>query len=559
MKKTTLIIGYAFCFFGLCTATPPTMQFWNDYAAGSTGAFCRVEFECRIANGGFKTGGVCWNTTGNPTLEDASATYQSKTGTSFLCKMTGLEPTTRYYVRPYITTITPEETYYGDAMCIYTIPAGNLTYTNNHNATDDADSTVYKRLETVGQHAQQLYHDWTSISKHVWFNYSPGTPTADANYEGWIRFGENTSYQRTGTLLHELNHVMGSGTWSGWSDLFDSSGKWKGHRANEVAWLITGDSAVYVQKSGVHFWLKNAVGDDYAIGINGAQEDHNSEFQYIFNCLVTQAFTEDGLPFNYQSMPIPGYSLKVASDTTAFYIKPNGEQYGRYTSYLRENEGKLELTEYSGQQAIADEHAAWLPEYLPAERRYIIKNAATGNYLSILTENSDILLVNRAEEEDGNSSIFQLIRTLDGTFTDSNENTSLTTQSFSIVGNPEKNMALDFNIRMQPIPIAYSAGKASQQWLFFTKEEALLFDQINGLTALPSNMSENIRICNRSGYIHISNIPHNARVECFDITGKCLLKSESGNNEIDIPVQTGLYVVCIETEQSKMARKVIIQ
>ena len=196
---------------------------------------------------------------------------------------------------------------------------------------------------------------------------------------------------------------------------------------------------------------------------------------------------------------------------------------------------------------------------LPAAQDTIIKNAATGNYLSILTENSDILLVNRAEEEDGNSSIFQLIRTLDGTFTDSNENTSLTTQSFSIVGNPEKNMALDFNIRMQPIPIAYSAGKASQQWLFFTKEEALLFDQINGLTALPSNMSENIRICNRSGYIHISNIPHNARVECFDITGKCLLKSESGNNEIDIPVQTGLYVVCIETEQSKMARKVIIQ
>ncbi len=559
MKKTTLMICMLCC-CAFHAQGEPTMQFRNDFAAGSTGAFCRVDFECYLADGGFKTGGVCWNTTGNPTLDDASTTYLSKTGTSFLCRLTDLQPTTRYYVRPYITTISPEETYYGDAMCIYTIPAGNLTYTNNHNETDDADYTVYNRLEACARQAQQLYYDWTSISKHVWFNYDPGVSTADANYEGWVRFGSSTSYQQTGTMLHELNHAMGSGTRSDWGDLFDSDGKWKGHRANEVAWLITGDSSVYVQQSGVHFWLKNATGSDYAIGINGASEDSGSEFQYIFNCIVTQAFTEDGLPVNsWEYMPTPGFSLKVTSDTTKYYIKPNGEQYGRYTSYLRDNDGTLQLAAYTGRQALADEHAAWLLEYLPADRRYTIKNAATGNYLSVLTNDGNVLVVDR-NETDANASLFQLIRTIDGTATDSNGSTTLTTQSFSLVGNPDANLALDFNLSLQPTPIAYSSGKASQQWLFFTQEEALLFDQATGTTALPQHQAADISITGTAGSIHLSNLPADAQLRCFDLTGKCLFSRAAAQGDVHIPVGTkGIYLVCVTSASGQIARKVPVQ
>ncbi len=46
--------------------------------------------------------GVCWNTAGNPTIEDSITTDGSGTGI-FLSNLTGLSPNTLYYVRAYVT------------------------------------------------------------------------------------------------------------------------------------------------------------------------------------------------------------------------------------------------------------------------------------------------------------------------------------------------------------------------------------------------------------------------------------------------------------------------
>lgn len=57
--------------------------------------------------------GVCWNTTGNPTLADSSTSDGTGTG-SFVSTLTGLVPGTRYYVRAY--AVQDAETVYGASV-----------------------------------------------------------------------------------------------------------------------------------------------------------------------------------------------------------------------------------------------------------------------------------------------------------------------------------------------------------------------------------------------------------------------------------------------------------
>lgn len=58
--------------------------------------------------------GLCWNTTGNPTLADSSAAAGSGTGAFTNVAMPGLLPRTTYYVRAYATNA--EGTAYGSVM-----------------------------------------------------------------------------------------------------------------------------------------------------------------------------------------------------------------------------------------------------------------------------------------------------------------------------------------------------------------------------------------------------------------------------------------------------------
>ena len=132
------------------------------------------------------------------------------------------------------------------------------------------------------------FNNFTSITKHVTVNYSPGTPTADANFAGWINMGAVESYQRTGTALHEMAHTVGIGQHWRFDDLFTDN-RYNGERANEIVQLMSGNDEEYIRKSGVHFW---------PYGINGAHEDTGEEDLYITHCLILQGMKTDGLPSN---------------------------------------------------------------------------------------------------------------------------------------------------------------------------------------------------------------------------------------------------------------------
>lgn len=81
--------------------------------------------------------GVCWNTTGNPTVSDTKTTDELGVA-SFTSKLTGLTIGTTYYLRAYATN--SEGTAYGNTIIFETL---------GETFTDSRDGSVYKMV-TIG-------------------------------------------------------------------------------------------------------------------------------------------------------------------------------------------------------------------------------------------------------------------------------------------------------------------------------------------------------------------------------------------------------------------------
>ncbi|WP_140486303.1 hypothetical protein [Flavobacterium sp. GSA192] len=225
--------------------------------------------------------GLVYNTATKPTIAD-NKIARSKVEDKFKERIRNLKPETLYYVRPY--AVTPGGVLYGEEFVISTIKKGNFTYSFNQNGADAATVT---RIKAAFDLATTYYNNFTSIVKHVTVNYSPGTPTADANFSGWINMGANASYQKAGTAMHEMAHAVGVGQHSKYTELM--KGTWQGKRANEILQMMTNDPAALVKGDGMHFW---------PYGVNGAHEDDGSDFLYIMNALILQGMKADGLPSN---------------------------------------------------------------------------------------------------------------------------------------------------------------------------------------------------------------------------------------------------------------------
>src|SRR5690606_12053069 len=70
-----------------------------------------------------------------------------------------------------------------------------------------------KRITDAMDSAVALYNKTGVFKKTLTANNSPGTPTADANYDGWINFGGSIN---TRVALHEIGHTLGIGTHPNW-------------------------------------------------------------------------------------------------------------------------------------------------------------------------------------------------------------------------------------------------------------------------------------------------------------------------------------------------------
>lgn len=93
------------------------------------------------------------------------------------------------------------------------------------------------------------YNSLGLFDKQVTANNSPGTPTADANYDGNIQFGGSYNSR---VAIHELSHCMGAGTYWRWPQLM-VNGAWTGQYTNLQLSAFDGAGSV-LHGDTMHFW-----------------------------------------------------------------------------------------------------------------------------------------------------------------------------------------------------------------------------------------------------------------------------------------------------------------
>lgn len=265
---------------------------------------------------------------------------------------------------------------YGDVIKVVTIPKGTITHWYNNGG----DAATNDRLNNaINTSIDYYWNNLTSIHGFgISVNYSPGTPTADCSYGGWMRVGENTSYQAPGTIMHEAFHGIGVGTHDMWwnSEMRSAGnrGDWLGDRVTEAVRFWDNSTTAVITGDDTHLW---------PYGCNGAHEDTHSDNLYCMMGILAQALNEDGLPGSSEiGYALPYYSFNH-EDGVKYYIKNEDEKRGLRSAYLVETDmHTLEWKTMDAEEAVADDAAAWYLSFTPANQYYQLRNVSTGYYMT---------------------------------------------------------------------------------------------------------------------------------------------------------------------------------
>jgi hypothetical protein len=355
------------------TGKIPTVVTDTRFVRGATMAFGRIKSV--TSNGAtIKTRGFCVSENPEPTINDilSSATLTNN-GQIYWIK--DLKPATKYYMRAYAVT-SGYQVAYGEAIKFYTIPMGNVRFSYNNGGS----AAENERINNALTEACWYFNNLIYTSRKFNVGYGSGTPTADCNYqeEPWMNVGPNASYQRTGTIMHEMEHGLGLQNYlTQWSKgnlrTGVNSGNWTGDRANEALRFWDNDNTAVLKGDGIHMW---------PYGINGASEDNGSDLLYLGNAILCQGLGEDGLEHNETRHADPYYSLNQEDDIK-YYLKNESESRGLYTSYLIPTAaGALKWREMTAAEAAANDSTAWYITFTPSNQYYQFRNAATGQYLT---------------------------------------------------------------------------------------------------------------------------------------------------------------------------------
>ena len=368
-----IIWGLASLFAQQSVAQAPKVITDTRYVRGATMAFGRIKSATAESGSTISKRGFCLSEKPNPTVDDTVSTKQlTNNGTIYYFE--GLKPATKYYMRAYATN-NSGETGYGEVIKFYTIPKGNVTFT----LRNSGDAATQNRIKTAAEKACEYYNNMTSTSRRFNIGYAAGTQTADCNYqsEPWMNVGPNQSYQKTGTIMHEMMHGMGLMNYStqwcqGNLRSGNGTGTWTGDRVTE-ALTFWENKATTLNGDNVHMW---------PYGINGAHEDSGSTLLYLGNAMICQALGEDGLEHNETRHADPYYSLEQEDDVK-YYLKNESPERGLYTSFLKPTStGALKWVAMSAEEAAANDSTAWYITFTPDNQYYQFRNAATGQYLT---------------------------------------------------------------------------------------------------------------------------------------------------------------------------------
>lgn len=417
------------------TGEVPVVVTDKRYARGCIEAFGRSTItgvpESEILESGF----VYSETNPEPTVYDEKSTdYLEYNGRIYRMPM---KPGTLYYIRAYAMT-TGYAVGYGDVIRISTLPKGNVTWSYDYGSDDPAQNS---RIETAVSEATGWWANYTSIDGfHLDAHWSPGTPTADCGYGGYMRIGTNMG-QRCGTVMHEMGHGIGTGTldvWGGWvqSPLRQVvNGDWCGDRANEAVRFWENNDNVWICAAydGGHWGIHN-YGQPYEDGgggtalwmnkyaINGAHLEpgawagpsdwNGTQHLFIGNSIINQGFCEDGIiPVGAWSggSYLPAYVFEHRDDVK-YYLTNEDADRGRMTAYLTEQaDGSLKWVTADGGVPVDNDSTAWYISFDASKQYYQFCNAATGHYISRVSAGANgfkaVEKARPADEED-----FHLLR-----------------------------------------------------------------------------------------------------------------------------------------------------
>ncbi|MBO7068064.1 MAG: hypothetical protein J6W52_05240 [Bacteroidaceae bacterium] len=457
-------------------STPRVSSTYKFVAAGATVLLGRMT-TTPSSSSNILERGFCWSTSPEPTIFDNRSTRYFSANGEIYC-MEKLQPGTMYYVRPYILMKTYKLAY-GDIIKVPTLPKGSVTADYDNGGSTEENNRIASAMEEI----LWLYNNMSSVRGiNLSIHYSAGTPTADCSYGGWMRVGANSSYQQTGTILHETNHGVGVGTSDVWWDedyrADGNRGKWLGPRATQMIQFLNKDNSAYITGDDTHMWPSSSYsGPNY--GINGSWEDtYNPEntLLYYGNVLITHALHQDGLVCSSEvGFASPAYTF-AQDDETKYYIKTTDDECGNETSLLyAAANGALIQRPVSAVKAQEDDNYAWNIIYDPKTAYYMLRNVGSGRLLSCTSQQFKTLartsptaservqlLPSRSNYKKGPINTSSYWITIG--------NTALRTTSKTAVGGT----GFDSD-----------DGNAKQHWLLLTAEEMTGFDQFCAEKVMP--------------------------------------------------------------------------
>ncbi len=453
------------------TALLPVVETDPRFVRGATMAFGRIK---GVEGDNIEEIGFCWATHREPTYDDNHTTKVLQNNGDIYW-MKDLQPATLYYMRAYART-TAGRVGYGETIKCYTIPKGQITF----NFRNDGDAATQQRIREATETAIGWWNDLTEMKDfRPNVGYVEGVQTADCSYGGYIRVGPNQSYQRCGTIMHEMLHGCGVIPWadtewsrhnlrSGTNNDGYGSGYWLGDRVTEVLSFWDNQEKELLNGDYQHMW---------PYGINGAHEDNGSDVLYIGCSLVCQALGEDGLQHTRTQFAQPYYALNQEDDIK-YYIKNEDEQHGQQSAFLMPNaNGRLQWRKLAAADAAMNDSAAWMITFTPDNQYYQLRNAATGQYMTYSAGFKTIARQTPTANED-----FHLMKGRVNVGSGSNARrgywlihpTSNWTPPCLAASNNGTTTAATFNI---------ANTARAQRWLILTADELSLFEQPNAIVS----------------------------------------------------------------------------
>lgn len=531
------------------TGTVPTVITNTQYARGSSVAFLRGTF----SGTSISERGICWSTDPYPTVLDNRSTTTFGSGSNLFC-VDGLTPSTVYYMRAYALTAT-NAVGYGEIIKVITIPRGTTTY-SMAGGFPEAD---YNRVNAAMQSAVEYYNTFTSIKGlNLSVNYGSGTPTAEASYGGWMRFGPSSSYQQTGTALHEMGHTVGVGTHWYWSNTTGSplkiGGKWLGERANSVLNFMDGTTGAQMNGDATHAW---------PYFINGAQEDLKTDWLYTMNALLMQALGEDGLSTPTAKFATPAYTFEQ-TDGAKYYLKNEDARAGRDTSFIMEENNRIVYRKMTSYEAAANDSAAWYINFNPTNCYYTIRNVATGKLFNYNTTGEDgIRLVSR--DTPSVSNYFQLmggrISALVGM-----DGKVLSKKGYYVIYPTavENPYCLVAGLKKTTLAAPFDITDAAtlQRWVILTAGELVQANRaVLNVTSLATEelQSLSVRAYSDQEILYLENLPGQSEVAIHNVLGEPYSSIHNVSDHCALPLPKGVYIVTVRAGKLQERMKIIIR